>query len=79
MNMEGLPILTTFKFVNSDFTYDRKATKKSFAPYVIDFMDTGRGRPRYVSIGPKLPNEYDVISHYDWWRIKYISQEHLLI
>jgi outer membrane protein OmpA-like peptidoglycan-associated protein len=61
----GITYFDNFKFVNSDFTYDRKATKKSFAPYVIDFMDTGRGRPRYVSIGPKLPNEYDVISHYD--------------
>lgn len=61
----GITYFDNFKFVNSDFTYDRKATKKSFAPYVIDYMDTGRGRPRYISIGPKLPNEYDVISHYD--------------
>ena len=54
-----------YKFVNSDFTYDRRATKKTFAPYVIDYTDTGRGRPRYISIGPKKDNEYDVISHYD--------------
>lgn len=54
-----------FKFVNSDFTYDRYATTKSFAPYVIDYNDTGKGRPKYISIGPKIPNQYDVISHYD--------------
>ncbi|MFN9320767.1 MAG: OmpA family protein [Chitinophagales bacterium] len=54
-----------YKFVNSDFTYDRYATKKTFAPYVIDFNDTGRGRPKFISISPKSPNVYDAISHYD--------------
>ena len=54
-----------YKFVNSDFTYDRYATKKTFAPYVIDYNDTGRGRPKFISIFPKLSNEYDIISHYD--------------
>lgn len=61
----GVTYFDNYKFVNSDFTYDRYATKKTFAPYVIDFTDTGRGRPKFIDILPKLPNEYDIISHYD--------------
>lgn len=61
----GITYFDNFKFVNSDFTYDRRATKKSFAPYVIDNNDTGKGRPKYIGIGSKVPGEYDVVSHYD--------------
>lgn len=54
-----------YKFVNSDFTYDRYATTKAFSPYVIDYTDTGKRRPKYIGVSSKVPNQYDVISHYD--------------
>lgn len=55
-----------YKFINSDLSYDRTNTIKSFSPYLVDFSDTARGkRPKYIPLLTKSPNQYDVISHYD--------------
>jgi outer membrane protein OmpA-like peptidoglycan-associated protein len=54
-----------YKIVNSDFTYDRYATKKSFSPYIIDYNDSSKGQNKLISILPKIQNEYDIITHYD--------------
>ena len=54
-----------YKFVNSDFTYDRYATSKTFAPYVVNINDSSKGQQKFKSILPRLSGEYDIISHYD--------------
>ena len=60
-----LTFYDNFKFLNTDFTYDRYATVRNFSPYVINHEDTVGGRIKYIPIAPRTNTKYDIISHYD--------------
>jgi flagellar motor protein MotB/tetratricopeptide (TPR) repeat protein len=61
----GITYYDNYKFINSDFTYDRYATKKTFEPYIVDYNDSGIIKSKLIGIFKKSTNEYNTISHYD--------------
>lgn len=54
-----------YKFVNSDILFNKLLTTKTFNPYIINTADTLNGKPKYMPLLPQIPNEHNIISHYD--------------